>query len=93
MWVEGKDDYLHSRTRELSRGNKSLSSAKASSAGPWIPHRASHSKALSVPTELLFVPSGLVVVSLVLNLMTLTNLGKHRLHHVILRWLQLLCEQ
>ena len=93
MWVEGKDDYLHSRSRELSRANKSLSTAKASSAGPWNPPRSSHSKALSVPTKLLFRPSGLVVISLVLNLMTLTNQGKHRLDHIILRWLQLLCEQ
>lgn len=47
MWVEGKDDYLYSYTRKLSHGNKSLTTAKASSTGPWNSPRSSHSRTLS----------------------------------------------
>lgn len=87
-WVEGKDDYLHSYTRKLSHGSKSLNTAKASSAGCWNSPSSFHSRALLVATKLLFMPSSLVVIPLVLNLRTLINLGKHCPDDVILRWFQ-----
>lgn len=75
-----------------SRGNHLLSTAEASPTGTWYSPRSSHLRALPESTKLLFMPSSLVVIPLVLDLIIVIHMGKLCLDHVILRWLQLLCE-
>lgn len=83
---------ISTHTLGNSHGSHSLSTAEASSTGTWHSPRSSHWRALSESTKLLFMPSSLVVIPLVLNPITVIHLGKLCLDHVILRWLRLLCE-